>query len=240
MNKRITSLVLTAALAVSLFSGCSAKEEDMIGNNITVTSSAASAAAETLSAKLPDLATEVVLGIDADAKAYGVDLSDFESDGYIIKAQEDSVLLFGKTEEGLTTATNKFVNQYKSGAIEDVSFHEGYRIEKLEIFGVDISEYVIEYPSDKNENMLFAVSELVQLVKKATGVELTSHEGDSGAKHVIEFRFSEDEALRNDGYHYYDDNGTLVLEGAVRRGCMNAVYRFLENECGWDQLIGGD
>ncbi len=114
------------------------------------------------------------------------------------------------------------------------------RIKKLDIFGTDISEYVIEYPAENNENMLFAVSELKQLVRKACGVVLKSNVGDSGKEHVIEFRFTDDAALGDDGYRYYNDNGTLVLEGAEKRGCMNAVYRFLQNECGWDQLIGGD
>lgn len=211
-----------------------------MNTNITVTSSAADESAGILQSKLPELDRKVILGTDETAAEYGVDLSDFETDGYIIKSQDDSVLLFGKTADGLYTATNTFVNQYNSGAVADVSYHEGYRIEKLEIFGTDISEYVIEYPASANENMKFAVSELVKLVKKATGVELTSSVGDSGAEHVIEFRHTDDEALGNDGYRYFEENGTLVLEGAVARGCMNAVYRFLQNECGWDQLIAGE
>ena len=239
--KKFTAFALATMMVAGAFSGCSAKKEEIMAvDNITVTSSAADEAAAVLQAKLPDLDRKVVLGTAETASSYGVDLTDFESDGYIIKAQDDSVLLFGKTDDGLYTATNKFVNQYNADSIEDVAYHEGYRIEKLEIFGTDISEYVIEHPADANETMKFAVSELKQLVKKATGVELQSSVGDSGAEHVIEFRFSDDESLKNDGYRYFEENGTLVLEGAVKRGCMNAVYRFLENECGWDQLISGD
>lgn len=237
---RILVFVLACAIITGATASCAKKEPDMINSNITTTSSASETAAAVLTQKLPELSSKVILGVEADAEAYGVDMSDFEDDGYIIKSQDDSVLLFGKTETGLTTATNKFANQYKAGKVEDVAFHEGYRIEKFDIFGVDISQYVIEYPENSNDNMRFAVAELKQLVKKATGVELASSVGDSGADHVIEFRFSDDETLRDDGYRYYDDNGTLVLEGAVKRGCMNAVYRFLQNECGWDQLISGE
>ncbi|MBR4881611.1 MAG: DUF4838 domain-containing protein, partial [Clostridia bacterium] len=241
-KSRITSFMLTAVLVLSsMLSSCSVPEENKtVNSNITATSSSANEAKGILEEKLPGLDRKVVLGTEETASSYGVDLSDFESDGYIIKSQDDSVLLFGKTADGLFTAANQFVNQYNADAIEDVSYHEGYRIEKLEIFGTDISEYVIEYPADANENMKFAVSELIQLVKKATGVELQSSVGDSGAEHVIEFRFSDDESLKNDGYRYYEESGTLVLEGAVKRGCMYAVYRFLQNECGWDQLIGGE
>ncbi len=238
--RKIASFALVLAMGTGILGSCSEGDKTAMNTNITVTSSAADEAADILQTKLPELDRRVILGTAETAESYGVDLSDFESDGYIIKAQDDSVLLFGKTEDGLYTATNKFVNQYNAGTVEDVAYHEGQRIEKLEIFGIDISEYVIEYPENHNDNMRFAVAELVQLVKKATGVELPYHVGDSGAKHVIEFRFSDDESLKNDGYRYYEENGTLVLEGAVARGCMNAVYRFLENECGWDQLIGGE
>lgn len=239
-KSRMSTFMLAAVIAVSSMLGsCSAPADDK-NSNITVTSSSANEAKDVLDAKLPGLDRKVILGTAETAASYGIDLSDFEDDGYIIKSQDDSVLLFGKNEDGLFSAANQFVNQYNAGSIEDVAYHEGYRIEKLEIFGTDISEYVIEYPADANENMKFAVSELTQLVKKATGVTLVSNAGDSGAEHVIEFRHTTDETLKNDGYRYYEENGTLVLEGAVKRGCMNAVYRFLQNECGWDELIGGE
>ncbi len=236
-SKRIIALALVAFMAsASLLGSCSEKEND----NILATSSESEIAKESLAAKIPDLKENVILGTEKSADSYGIDLSNFESDGYIIKTQDDSVLIFGKTSEGLTTATNKFVNQHNAGVLQDVTFHEGYRIEKFEIFGTDIAEYVIEYPAENNENMLFAVSELKQLVKKACGAELTSSVGDSGADHVIEFRFSDNAELRDDGFRYFEENGTLVLEGARDRGCMNAVYRFLQNECDWRRLIGGD
>ncbi len=240
-KKKFIAFVMASAIVASgLLGSCSTKEDRKVTNYITATSSAADAAAATLQAKLPDLSRKVVLGTEETADSYGVDMADFESDGYIIKTQDDSILIFGKTVTGLTTATNKFVNQYNANALKDVAFHEGYRIEKLEIFGVDISEYVIEYPAENNENMLFAVSELKQLVKKACGVELKSVEGDSGAEHTIEFRFSDNADLGDEGFRYFDENGTLVIEGAKARGCMNAVYRLLQNECGWDRLIAGE
>lgn len=87
--------------------------------------------------------------------------------------------------------------------------------------------------------MLFAVSELQRLVKKACGAELAAVEGaPSGA--AIEFRFSDDEALKDDGYRYTVSENGIVFEGAVKRGCMYAVWRFIENECGWTGLIYGE
>lgn len=96
---------------------------------------------------------------------------------------------------------------------------------------MDISEYVIEYSADANENMKFAVSELQRLIKKGCGAELDAFEGTTDAEHKIIFRHTSDETLRDDGYRYFEEDGALVIEGAVARGCMYGVYRFLEVEC---------
>jgi len=242
-KSKIFSRAIASVLALCCLCGAAVScstTEDAINRNITASSSAAEETADILQKKLPYLDRRVILGTADDGASYNIDMSDFEDDGYIIKSTDEAVLLFGKTEYGLTTAANRFVNMYKTNTIEDVAFHEGYRIEKLEIFGTDISEYVIEYPESANENMKFAASELQRLVRQATGAELPVHVGASGKDHVIEFRHSSDTSLGTEGYRYFDEDGTLVIEGAVERGCMNGVYRFLQVELGWDELMGGD
>lgn len=57
---------------------------------------------------------------------------------------------------------------------------------------------------------------------------------------VIEFAFSDDPALKDDGYVYTVTGGKLRIEGARARGCMNGVWRFLQNELDWTGLIYGD
>lgn len=113
-------------------------------------------------------------------------------------------------------------------------------IKRLVIFGIDIAEYTVEYSPEHNENMLFAIRELCRLIEIACGTELTAVEGYSDGGKRIVFRFSDDTALKHDGYRYFEEKGCLVFEGAYKRGCMNAVYRFLQNECGWECLTGGD
>jgi len=238
------SRLLCAALALCTLGGAavSCKTAETVPSS-SVTASDAKTPAELISGRIPCLDRQVIAGDETDAASYGIDMTNFEDDGYVIKNVADTVFIFGKTDAALTAAANKFVNMYNAGAVEDVIYHEGYRIERLEIFGTDISEYVIEYPAEDNSysHIAYAVSELVRLVKQATGVTLTTHVGDSGAEHVIEFRQVNDDALRFDGFRYFDENGTLVFEGSSSRyGCLTAVYRFLQNECGWDELIAGE
>lgn len=203
---------------------------------VSTTSSDAEKYGIWLADRLGHVPENVVLGI-GDDDSCGIDLSNFEDDGYIIRTVDEKTIVFGKTADGLDRGVRKYALATERG--EDVSlitYHEGYRIENFKIFGVDISEYVIEYGTTPNANMEFAASELVQLVKKACGAELTVSETATDAAHKIILRHSEDEELRLDGFRYFAEGANLVIEGAVDRGCMYGVYYFLQNECGWDNL----
>ncbi len=204
-------------------------------SGVTVTSSDAAACAEWLEAKFGTVPDGVVLGIGSSDE-YGVDLTDFEDDGYVIKTVGSETVIVGKTEKGLDRA----VRYYAKHPGEDTVYHEGCRIKELCIFGTPLSEYVIEYPAANNPNMLFAADELSRLLEKACGVSVPVREGITDAPHAIELRHTSDPALRDEGYRYFDEDGRLVIEGAVKRGCSTGVYRFLENECGWDALIYGE
>ena len=115
----------------------------------------------------------------------------------------------------------------------------GYRIKKLTIGGKDISEYTIYHAEDANENIKFAAGELARLVEVATGVKVPVKTGNAEGT-AIEFAVSDDASLKDDGYVYTVSEGNLKFEGAADRGASNGVWRFLENECGWDYLIFGD
>jgi len=182
-----------------------------------------------------------VLG-DSDAAAeYGIDMTGFEDDGYVLRTVGDSTLIFGKTEDGLDRAVRAYVKAVGADTDDslDVVYHEGYRIERLTIAGRDISEYTLYYPETANENMIFAASEFVRLVEKATGVTVPVVVG-APVSPAIELRHTDDPALETDGYRYKVTESGLVIEGAVDRGCMNGVWRFLQCELGWDCLIFGE
>ena len=119
------------------------------------------------------------------------------------------------------------------------TYAEGCSIRKLTIGGKDISQYTIYCTDDTNENIKFAADELCRLIEVATGIKLPVKVGKAEGT-AIEFAVSDDAALRDDGYVYTVSDGHLKIEGAAARGASNAVWRFLENECGWEQLIYGD
>ncbi len=236
--KRLISLALAAIMTASAFVSCTEVEPER--TSVTLASSDAAVYSDWLTDRLGTVDGNVVIGIGS-SEEYGIDMTAFEDDGYILRTVGDTTIAFGKTADGLDRAVRKYAKavQTDTAADLDVVYHEGYRVKKLTVAGRDISEYTIYYPADANANMKFAVSELQSLVKKACGAELKAVEGAPEGL-SIEFRFNDDPALESDGYKYTVTENGIVFEGAVKRGTMYAVYRFLQNECGWDCLVYGD
>ncbi|MBQ7827574.1 MAG: hypothetical protein IJ386_04840, partial [Clostridia bacterium] len=238
--KKILSLLLCAVMLASALASCAVDDSQNISANISVASSAAESYALWLTDRLGLVPDNVIMAVGED-NSYGIDMSDFEDDGYVIKNVNGDILLLGKTGEGLDLAARKYANSVDlDRGIEDVVYHEGYRVEKFTMFGRDISEYTVVYPEEHNENMSFAVSEFVRLIKQACGAELTVVVGETDASPLIRFEYSDKEELDIGGYEYFEENGDLVFSSAVREGSTNAVYRFLENECDWEWLIYGN
>lgn len=234
--KKLLSLALASVMLLSAMASCGTAPE----TTVTLASSDAAVYADWLADKLGYAPEDVVLGIGSSAE-YGIDMTDFENDGYVLRTVGDTTVAFGKTADGLDRAVREYAKAVAADTVADLDtvYHEGYRIKRLTIAGKDISEYTIYYPAEANENMKFAVNELIRLVKKACGAELTAVQGEA-IGNAIEFCFSYDESLRYDGYKYTVSDNGILFEGAVDRGSMYAVWRFLQNECGWDFLIYGD
>ena len=103
--KKLLSIVLSAAMLAGMLAGCSVKETSPTAGNITAASSDAAKYAEWLSERLDNnVPDDVVLGI-GNNKACGVDMSDFEDDGYVIKKLGDETVIFGKTLTDLTVVS---------------------------------------------------------------------------------------------------------------------------------------
>lgn len=233
--KKLLALALSTTILVSSLASCSMPMEN---STVTVASSGAEQYLDRLTEALGYAPENVVVGIGSSAE-YGVDMTDFENDGYIIRTADDGTVIFGKTADGLDMAVGKYANAVKSGVSADAVYHEGYRIERLTVAGRDISEYTVYYPAGSNENVRFAVSELVRLVKQACGAELAAVEGEPVSP-AISFTVSDDPELREEGYVYTVTDDGITIEHAEIRGASAAVYRFLQNECGWDCLVYGD
>lgn len=240
MRKQIC-LIMCLVIIISSFVSCSMPDKSAKDERITVASSDAQPYADWIENRLGTVNDNIVIGVGSD-EAYGVDMSNFEDDGYIIREHGGDVLIFGATGDGLDLAVRKYAKAAETSYVSELDevYHEGERIKKLTVAGCDISEYTVVYPAaDCNENMLFAVGELVRLIEKACGVVLPVVPDATDDK-VIEFAFSDDPALKDDGYVYTVTDGKLRIEGARARGCMNGVWRFLQNELDWTGLIYGD
>ena len=238
--KRLISLALCCVIAASAFASCAQTPVKNYSPKITVSSSEADTYASWLTKRLGDsLENSVYLALGNDS---GIDLSNFENDGYVIRTDGASAVIAGKTASGLDMAVRKYANEVDAGRADalDIAYHEGNRIDELRLAGTNIAEYAIEYPTEHNENMLYAISQFQMLIKKATGVELSSSEGITKRAHAIEFRHSDDAALRDDGYRYFFEGSRLVIEGAVARGCMYGAWFFLEKELDWRSLTYGN
>lgn len=145
-----------------------ADTKDSLDRAITLASSDAAQYAEWLDGRLEVIPDDVVIGLGSNS-AYGVDMTDFENDGYIVRNFGGEVLLFGKSSEGLDLAVRKYAKAAEAGqtANLDEVYHEGYRIESLSIAGNDISGYEVVY-GEGVESVSY--SELPRLIEKACGV----------------------------------------------------------------------
>ena len=239
--KKLISLTLAAVmLAASLVSCASRESANAPGANIRVTSSdgedAAVWLAERLGERLPE---RVVLGTDADG--YGVDVSALEDDGYFIRACGGEDVLFARTADGLDRAVRRYAKLVEAGEpIADETYHEGYRVGELRFAGVPVGEYAIAVEGEDEYIRSWATENcaapFASLIKIACGAELSV---GGEAEHKIVFRQIADESFKESSYHYFFEGGDLIFEYADLGGARNAFVKFLEAECGWDDLYYG-
>ena len=238
--KRLLSLTLVAIILAAALASCAvAPKTTAIGANIRLTSSDAQDASVWLTERLGDKLTDrVVLGTNADG--YALDLSALEDDGYFIRSFGSEVALFARTADGLDRAVRKYARTVESGAaVADVTYHEGYRVGRIEIAERDISEYTI-YCEDE-PHILAAAREFADRIKQACGAELAVST-DAPAAPYIALRFVRDAALSTCGYRWSVNADGLTLEcsdGYKASSPTVAVRRFLEKNAGWFGLSYG-
>ena len=180
-----------------------------------------------------------MLGTSADG--YDVDVSKLEDDGYFIRSFGREDVLFAKTADGLDRAVRKYAKTVEAGeAVSDETFHEGYRIEKLRLAGNDISTYAIRvecrsdyFTREVTDNTAYVFS---RLLGRACGF---SPEVGGEAEHYIVLRQTDDPSFRESSYAYRFEGGDLVISFIEVFGAKNGAIMFLQNECGWVDLISG-
>lgn len=242
--KRSLCILLALFTAASLLASCAAGG-DTSDPRIRVTSSDAQDCAEWLSGQLGSALTPVIIGIGSDEK-YGVDMSAFREDGYIIRQAGGDTLIFGKTAEGLDRAVRAYAKAVRSGGTgpADVSYHEGYPVKSLTVAGNDISEYSILISTDADELTKRAASELSRYIGDACGYYPAVGNGFDGRVIALE-QITEDDArmkeLGDEGFSFtVDDSANLLITGGRYRGVIYGVYDFLERFLGWKFMYDYD
>ena len=242
--KRTLSIILAAIMLAAALAGCAAAPQTTaaISANIRLTSSDGESAAAWLTGRLGDKLTDrVVLGTSADG--YGVDVSTLENDGYFIRALGGEVALFARTAEGLDRAARKYAKTVESGAvIDEVTYHEGYRVKELTVCGEDISAFAVVTDDDDKYCQSFAATELVSYIEKACGAKLAVFKaseydalGESAPKAI---RLTTDyPALGDEAFRITVAEGGVTVAGGRYRGCMYGVYDLLE-DIGWRFVNG--
>ncbi len=236
--KKIISLVLSAVSALSVLVSCGTEPEMTADDIISVTSSDAKIYADWLEERLETVPDGITLGIGSDEE-YGVDMTGFSDEGYIIRSVGDKTVAFGKTEDGLDRAVRAYAKAVENGQTDgfDVVYGEGYRVKKFTIAGRDISEYSIYMDCMDDECHNLAASELRGFIGKACGFypEITGEKTDHMI--VLEQVMPGDEryaVLGDEGFTIsVKDNGDLYISGGQYRGCLFGVFEFLEKYVGW-------
>lgn len=228
--KKPIALSIAAIFIAATLAGCMPASEttSAISANIRITSSDAESAAVWLSARLGDALTEKVM-IGTDADRYGVDVSSFENDGYIIRCLGGEIAILARTTDGLDRAVRYYAKHFDDGDIETVYGDGQPRVGKIILAGYDISEYVILIPSDATECVRFSAENVRDYTKKACGAELPITTERSA--HNIEF--IEDESVHDQGFVIETTDGQMTMRHGFSSGALNGAMTFLEKYEGW-------
>ena len=248
--KKTISLILAAVCTASALASCGTTGDRVVegADPYKATSSVTYADEAWLKSRIGEVPDNVTVGT---ADSLGINMTDFESDGYLIRTTDGETVLCGKTADGLDRAVRRYAKCVRYGErVGDVTYHEGYRIERLTVAGRDISEYTVVYthtgdsviPSTGTTlgNGEAAAREFARLVKVASGVDLPLSDKPVDSPYISFEAVMTDEFPKT-GFSYAVADGNVVFRGSgLAGGCLNGVYYFFEHECGWINLTYGD
>ena len=233
--KRFASALMAVIMMGASFVSCTSTTE----KSATASADKNSVYLDYLRGNLETLPDDITIGDGDMAVAYGIDMSDVADDGFVTRAADGELLIFGKSDEGIDRAVRDFV-KYGNADNYSKTYGEGYRVKKLCIAGNDISEYTIVYDSDDyNGNIELAADELAVYIERTCGAvigKITDTEYDSlevkpGRTITITVDYP---ALNNEAFRIeVDDDGNLTIYGGRVTGCIYGVYDFLEENVGW-------
>ncbi len=220
--KKIISVVLATATASSILSACAISP---VRSSITA-SDGLELYADWLGERV-GTDKNIVIGDSSAAEAYGIDMSDFQSEGYLIRTLGDETVIFGADEKGVDLAVHDFAN---NGG-RDRTYNEGYRVKRITLAGYDIGDYKIVIPENADDNVVFAAENIRDYTAKACGakLEITT----APCERAITFVMDETGELGTDGFTIATSDGSMTITHGLYRGALNGAMEFLEAYIGW-------
>ncbi len=171
-----------------------------------------------------------------DANGDGkVDLKDSSIIKSALLGRDTSYFIAGAdtTGDGVVNSKDAFMlKQYLADDSVQLAPGDGYTVERIVLGNTEIADFEISLPADATENMEFAASELQEYIMRARGAKLDIVY-DSTAEHRIVIALDTTGELGNEGVDILCKDGNLYITGGQLRGCMYAVYDFLERYIGW-------
>jgi len=182
----------------------------------------------------------LILGTAADAAAYGIDMTDFRSEGYVIRSEGAETLILGKTEDGLDRGVRYYANNCADGGVLNVTYGEGYRVKRITIAGRDISEYSIVYDdaSDYNGRVNKGATELQKYIREACGATLPVYAATNveamgmDLPHTITLTVDYPDHGNEAFTIEVTEEGDIEILGGRVTGCLYGAYGLLE-DMGW-------
>lgn len=232
--KKFTSVLLVAVIAVSVVS---------CGKASTTRTylSATSSAESYLTERFGFVPENVILGDEETGAAYGVDMTDFDDDGYIVRTLNEKTLVLGKTEDGLDRAARYYANHvFGEDAAVNKVYGEGAKVKSFTVGGRSVADFVItvteEHPEDGYpEATAFAATELAEVIRDATRINVPVVKESELSEDVPYFRLTCDGSDDNgtDGFTVtVTPEGNVEILGGVKRGCLYAAYDIAERWLG--------
>ncbi len=225
-TQKIISAVLALIIGGGVLSSCgSAPKQSSIS-----ASDGYEFYADWLEEKLGSDSKNILIGDSETARSYGIDMTDFGEEGFLIRTVDDTVVIFGADEMGVDRGVHDYIINGGAAGYSR-TYNEGYRVNRITLAGYDISEYVIAIPEDADENVIFAAENIRDYTKKACGavLDITTE----SCERAITFVKDETGTLGTDGFTITTADGSMTITHGIYRGALNGAMEFLEAYMGW-------
>lgn len=172
--KRTTALFTAAVMLAGTLFSCAGKEEA-----VSSTTSDISASVEFLESRVEDT-SDIIVGDAGTALAYGIDMTDFEDEGYTVRTVGGETLILGKTAAGVDRAVRDYV-KHADEYEYSVTCGEGYRVEKLTVARTRYCRICYPYPRRRGRVRPLCIKRACHVYRAC--LRSLPADGDGGSRH---------------------------------------------------------